>query len=122
MACKIEYLNERDVEGVVRRPAPMWSGQTVSGYGGKISTDWMICVGGRWYRVYVMIWSNSGSAYILRKKQKVLLGSFQPANWGEEWYEAYRERQGWPTAHSLRQQGRTPSFNRRPRTGAARRR
>lgn len=40
------------------------SGQTASGYGGKIPTRYMIRYAGRWHRVYVMQYGNSGSAYI----------------------------------------------------------
>lgn len=60
------------MSGVKRTPAPR-SGQTVSGYGGKIPTDAMIRYAGRWHRVYVMIWSNSGTAYILRGGAVLLL-------------------------------------------------
>lgn len=40
------------------------SGQTVSGYGGKIPTRHMIRYAGIWRRVYVMIYGNAGSAYV----------------------------------------------------------
>ncbi len=50
-----------------------------SGYGGKIGTRWELQLRDRkWRRVYVMQWSNSGTAYILVKGQRVLLGSYNP--------------------------------------------
>ena len=36
-----------------------------SGYGRKIPTAHRVRYGTRWHRVYVMCWSNSGTAYIL---------------------------------------------------------
>lgn len=43
--------------------------QTASGYGSKLQTSYMIQLVGhsRWYRVYCMCYSNSGSCYIVRK-------------------------------------------------------
>jgi hypothetical protein len=40
-------------------------GRTQSGYGRKIPTDWMVMWMQRWRRVYVMQYSNAGSAYII---------------------------------------------------------
>ena len=45
------------------------SGQTASGYGGKIPTRYMIRYADRWHRVYMMQYGNSGSAYILKGGQ-----------------------------------------------------
>lgn len=42
------------------------TGQTVSGYGGRIPTRYMIQYAGRWHRVYMMQYGNSGTAYILK--------------------------------------------------------
>jgi hypothetical protein len=35
-----------------------------SGYGSKLPTPHMVQVANRWHRVYVVCWSNSGTAYI----------------------------------------------------------
>ena len=45
--------------------------QTASGYGRKLLTTVVIQVPGspRWYRVYVCQFSNSGTAYIVRRGQ-----------------------------------------------------
>lgn len=40
-------------------------GHTVSGYGGKIPTRHEVHYLGRWRRVYVMLYGNSGSAFIV---------------------------------------------------------
>ena len=46
--------------------APPVSGQTRSGYGKRIPSNIMVHYQGRWRRVYVSIYSNSGTAYIGR--------------------------------------------------------
>lgn len=101
-----ENLNERDVEGVRRSDATRGSGkrpgQGPDGYGRKIATDWEVRVGGKWHRVYVVQFSNAGSAYVVRGGRDLYLGSFEPSSWDEEWYQSYRERQGWPTSHSIK--------------------
>lgn len=43
------------------------SGQTRSGYGGRIPTSFMIQWRGVWHRVYCMIYSNSGTLYVRTK-------------------------------------------------------
>jgi hypothetical protein len=40
------------------------SGQTVSGYGRKLPTPYMVKWEGRWRRVYVAQFSNAGTAYL----------------------------------------------------------
>lgn len=70
------YLDEKDVTAVKRTSAPIL--RTRTGYGSKLPTDIMLQVNKRWHRVYVMIYSNVGSSYILQKGQRVLLGSYEP--------------------------------------------
>lgn len=48
-------------------------GQTTSGYGGKLPTQYMVMWLQRWRRVYVMQYSNSGSAYIIIGGQEVFV-------------------------------------------------
>jgi len=51
--------------------------RSASGYGRKIPTKWMIRLdGARWYRVYVVQFSNTGSAYILSLGERHFLGDF----------------------------------------------
>ena len=44
-------------------PAPA-KGQTVSGYGSAIPTQYMVKVGRNWYRVKVSLFGNSGLGYV----------------------------------------------------------
>jgi hypothetical protein len=58
--------------------APLWwhlkgLQQTASGYGGKLTTTRMVEYLGRWRRVYVMQWSNAGTAYVLVKGERVIV-------------------------------------------------
>ena len=68
----MEYTDPRKMAGARRTPAPA-SGQTRSGYGGKIPTSVMINYDGRWHRVYVMQYSNAGTAYIIQGGQNLIL-------------------------------------------------
>lgn len=71
----IEYLDYRK-EDLIERPL-WWHLEglsfTASGYGGKIPTSYMLRHSGRLKRVYVMIWSNSGTEYILDHGCRLIL-------------------------------------------------
>jgi hypothetical protein len=47
--------------------------QTASGYGSKLTTHYMIKLNNRLYRVYCMIYSNSGTLYIISKGVRYIL-------------------------------------------------
>lgn len=47
----------------------------VSGYGPKIPTRYMVRIGNRWYRVYVVNYGNAGSAYVVYKGVRHYLSS-----------------------------------------------
>lgn len=54
---------------VPAKDAPLWHHKrglsyTASGYGAAIPSRTMVLFNGRWRRVYVRIYSNSGTAYI----------------------------------------------------------
>ena len=53
-----------------------------TGYGRKLPTSWMLRLTGShvWHRVYVVCFSNSGSAYILSKGKELYLGSYDPSD------------------------------------------
>jgi hypothetical protein len=51
-------------------------GHTQSGYGGKIPSDWMVRYLQRWRRVYVMCYSNVGSAYIIVGGREVFVAIY----------------------------------------------
>ena len=60
---------------------PLWFhlrglSQTASGYGGKLATATMVHHLGRWRRLYVMQWSNSGTAFILVKGARVVVRDY----------------------------------------------
>ena len=71
------YLDEALVTARKLTPVPS-SGQTRQGYGGRLPTGWMLRIDGRWHRVRVMCWSNSGTAYVERAGKRLLLGSYDP--------------------------------------------
>ena len=51
-----------------------WYGQTATGYGSKIPTSHLVIWANRWLRVYVTCYSNSGTAWITVKGQKIIVG------------------------------------------------
>lgn len=48
-------------------------GRTVTGYGGKLPTRYMVKYAGRWRRVYAMSYGNSASIYIVVKGEDYFL-------------------------------------------------
>lgn len=40
--------------------------RSVTGYGGKLPTRYMLRVGTRWHRVYAICYSNASTLYVLR--------------------------------------------------------
>ena len=68
----VQYTEPASVTGVRVTDVPV-SGQTVTGYGGKIPTAHMIEYLGVWRRVYVMVYSNSGTPYVLVKGERFVL-------------------------------------------------
>jgi hypothetical protein len=72
-----KYLSESDIVAArVSEPAVL-RGQSRSGYGGKIPTGWLVRLAStkREHRVYMMQWSNAGTAYVLVRGERLLLGS-----------------------------------------------
>ena len=70
----LNYLPD-DVEVIEK---PLWwhnlgLQQTASGYGNKLISTKMVKWNGRMYRVYVMCYSNNGTAYIVSKGEKWIL-------------------------------------------------
>ena len=68
----MDYTDPKLVTDTKRTPRPK-TGQTVSGYGGKIPTNGMVRYAGRWHRIYVMLYSNHGTAYIVSKGKRLVL-------------------------------------------------
>lgn len=76
----VSYLEES--YEIIDRPVPrhggilnLLPGQTQEGYGDKITTDRVLRIQGdkREYRVYCTCWSNAGSCWIVRDKQKLFI-------------------------------------------------
>lgn len=61
----LKHTDPKLVSHVKVEAAPR-SGQTVSGYGGKIPTRYMVRYANVWHRVYMMQYGNSGSPYIVK--------------------------------------------------------
>ncbi len=78
----MKYLDESTVLGVRQSEPPMSRSRT--GYGGKEATSYELLIGKQWHRVYVMIYSNSGTAYVIVKGENVALGLFDPKDWLRE--------------------------------------
>jgi hypothetical protein len=56
--------------------------RTASGYGRKLPTGIAVWYDGRWRRVYVMQWSNAGTAYIVDRvapKGRRIVSGFRAA-------------------------------------------
>jgi len=71
----IKYLDEIAHRWVaLKRNAP--PNRSVTGYGLKIPSPCMIQIGNRARRVYTMIFSNSGSSYIVIGGERVFLRSW----------------------------------------------
>jgi hypothetical protein len=72
------YLDSNRITGKRQTQAPLNRSRT--GYGPKIPTSWLLQLDGKkWYRVYVMIYSNSGSAYVVDRGQTLFLGPYEPS-------------------------------------------
>lgn len=71
----IEYLTGATFskKPVARRGMGLASGQNQSGYGNKISTDYMAHKGNKTYRVYAICHSNVASHYILLKGKRLFI-------------------------------------------------
>lgn len=75
----VTYLDETRVTDKRQTKAPL--NRSRSGYGNKIPSTWMLKLDGkRWHRVYIICFSNAGSAYILVKDERLFLGSYDPGD------------------------------------------
>jgi hypothetical protein len=70
----ITYLDPTTVTDKKQTKTPMNYSRT--GYGSKLPSSMMIQVNKRWHRVYYVLWSNIGSAYIVSKGAKLFLGAY----------------------------------------------
>jgi hypothetical protein len=90
----IVYLKDEEIQAMTREPL-WWQKQglqyTASGYGKKIPTEWVVTVGGRKSRVYMIQKGNAGSSYILKGKQMVFLHDWQFEEKAKEPWQMTRE-------------------------------
>lgn len=75
----MNYLDTSRVKAARWTARPRCTSRT--GYGNKLPTSLMLRIDGkRWHRVYVICWSNSGTAYVLVAGQpQYLSSSYDPA-------------------------------------------
>ncbi len=64
---------DRTMVSMVKVEAAPRSGQTVGGYGGAVPSRFMVKYDGRWHRVYMMQYGNSGSPYIKKNGETLHL-------------------------------------------------
>jgi hypothetical protein len=75
----IAYLDPARVTARRRTKAPL--NRSRDGYGSKLPSSWMLQLDGRrWHRVYIICYSNSGSAYVSTKAGSLYLGSYDPGD------------------------------------------
>lgn len=67
------WLDDALIAGIKITEAPR--SPSVTGYGSKIPTKYMLKLDGRWHRVYVMQYSNSGTAYVIHRGRTSILES-----------------------------------------------
>ena len=74
----MDYITYEDKDLVEREL--WWQKQglsyTATGYGSKIPTSKMLRIGNRLYRVYCMLYSNSGTCYIIKNKKRYILRNY----------------------------------------------
>lgn len=73
MTHTITWLDDEHVTEIRITEAPLH--RSASGYGRKIPTQYMLKIAGRWHRVYMMCYSNSGTAYVLKGGEELILES-----------------------------------------------
>ena len=66
-------LSEHEVKEVLLPWQRMGLQETATGYGGKLTTSKKVYYNGRWYRIYCMCYSNSGTCYILSKGRQIIV-------------------------------------------------
>jgi len=75
----LAYLDPREVIAVKQTEAPHHRSRT--GYGNDIPTSWLVrMTDKRWRRIYVILWSNSGTAYVKTAKGNLYLGAWEPTD------------------------------------------
>lgn len=82
MTAYIKISSEKRVEITEIRVKELWWQKrglffTATGYGNKIPSIYMLKYQGRWYRIYIRIYSNSGTSYIVSKGTELIVDLYQ---------------------------------------------
>jgi len=70
---EIRYVNNGELKSVPLAHHRAGLQYTQSGYGSKIPSEFKTKIGNRWYRIYYMIYSNSGTPYIISKGETYIV-------------------------------------------------
>lgn len=78
MAAETKIVGYIDLDKAETKEAPLWWHKaglqpTASGYGRKLATARMVKVAGRWRRIYVCIFGNVGTAYVVKGNDWVVV-------------------------------------------------
>ena len=65
----INYINQPFERIITKMP----ENKSITGYGSKLPTQYMVLINKRKYRVYAICFSNCASHYILMNKKRVFL-------------------------------------------------
>lgn len=68
----VRYTDDTLITKARLTDQPRW-GQTVSGYGGKIPTRYMLKYNNTWHRVYMMQYGNAGTPFICVRGEDLVL-------------------------------------------------
>lgn len=93
MSSTVTYLDPARVSQVRESDPP--PNRSATGYGSKIPIGYELLIDRRWYRVYVVQYSNAGSAYVKVGGKRLFLGSFDPRDHAVQQYgpaKPYRYR------------------------------
>lgn len=75
----VDYLDPTTVLAVERTKTPRCPSR--DGYGSKLPTSYLVMLSDRrWRRIYVICFSNSGSAYVRVGGKCLYLGSWEPSD------------------------------------------
>lgn len=72
------HYDNNDTPAESYKQKPLWFhdqglSETPTGYGSKLRSTWMIKINNRWHRVYISLWSNIGTAYIVLGGKDLIL-------------------------------------------------
>ena len=69
----LKYVNNGPLKSVPMAHHKAGLSYTRSGYGSKIPSEYKTKIGTRWYRIYYMVYSNSGTPYIISQGETYIV-------------------------------------------------